>query len=178
MGRSYYVDPLGRVVRETQGTGSDVVIGKLDEIAKRWEDKVIHGDEPFPSRSDSNKDLFSNRAGQEVARRRAEHEARDGSHDKRPREQEITLKGVWQPFHDEQTVQIFFRNGHSVIMWMIDGWLIVEGDSTLTVRPVNEKTVYVRPVGYKGAWIPEFAPKPLGEIRRQGIEANRSRRKR
>jgi hypothetical protein len=59
-------------------------------------------------------------------------------------------------------VRIGLSAGHFVTLHVVDGWLVVSADSTMTVRPVNEREIYIRPVGYVGGWVPEFA---IGKIK-------------
>lgn len=66
---------------------------------------------------------------------------------------------------DGEVFTVQFRNGHALALRAVDGWLLIDGDSTLTVRPVTSRSIYLRPVGSVGGWIPDFAkPKLKGDL--------------
>lgn len=49
--------------------------------------------------------------------------------------------------------------GHEVEVVVHEGWLYIKATKgVLTVRPLNEREVYLRPVGVHGGWMPDTHP--------------------
>ena len=82
----------------------------------------------------------------------------------------LLLSSIRRNGDGDRQFTVLLVNGHFVRVTITDGWLRLDADSTMTVRPVNEASIYIRPVGYVGPWIPEFAARPLGEWKSWSVQ--------
>lgn len=63
------------------------------------------------------------------------------------------------PREPVEPIIVTLAGGSKVEIIESEGWLYIRAlDGVLTVRPLNEREIYIRPVGRSGGWIPSVHP--------------------